>query len=78
MRIETVTGLRGELIAYHAPTQLAVVLRDDATFADRPYSTHFIFEITANELGATGGRYDLTEDQAMAEFGALFAPTASA
>lgn len=67
MKLDTNSGLHGELIAYLWQADFAVVLRVDAPFPSRQYSTHTVWE-EDGVLYATGGTYDLTLDEAMAAF----------
>lgn len=67
MRLDTASGLHGELIAYLWQSDFAVVRRDDAPFPSRQYSTHTVWEEDGVTY-ATGGNYDLTIDEAMSDF----------
>jgi hypothetical protein len=72
MRIETLGGLRGTLIKYQESGKgygVAIVQRDDAPVATRPYSTHRVWD----EPGIVGltadlGTYDLSWADAQADF----------
>ena len=71
MRIETISGLRGELVEYVEKHRdgmgliesKVIVLRDQPTFLDRPYSTHLLTE-NGGTFYATLGHYDMSLDEA--------------
>jgi len=71
MRIDTITGLHGTLICYNGSRALkgeygeAIVMRDDPTFPERPYSVHTLYH-NGEGLCAENGRYDLTLEEALA------------
>lgn len=71
MRLDTNSGLHGQVIAYGADLPAspelggtAVLLRDEVPFADRPYSVH---HVCVDEYGTWSSNiaYDLTLDEAM-------------
>jgi len=74
MRIDTNGGLRGTLIECvrlnRADAAIAesiiIIHRDNAPFADAPFSTHRLYE-SEGTLVAEAGHYDLTLEQAQAD-----------
>lgn len=76
MRVDTTSGLHGQLIAFaQSEPQLdlegvygwAIIRRDSYPFEERPFSVHFLY---SDEFGtyAEMGSYDLTIEQARARF----------
>ena len=70
MRVDTRTGLHGELIEYVEKFRndvvieaKAIVLKDDPTFPAKPYSTHILNE-SGGALHAYLGHYDMSLEEA--------------
>lgn len=72
MRIETLSGLHGELVEFVSTVGgnspgfdgFAIVRREEAPFRDSLYSTHLLYTTPTGDQCAQSGVYDMTLEEA--------------